>query len=207
MRYTHILDLIDADLHRLQMARDLLTTSSAYRESGAQRSGSRTVVDEILNESSHAPALQFAKREPGIRHSRRDKLAAAAVIAGLPVMRDELEAAEAASVPDKRDDPGLQQPGTKQAAEVRDEKMSARAKHSTPKRRSMKSKPEVAVSPTALGGVVPVGPVFIPVEKIRQEKVTRERQQTHGQKSSRPAEEVPFTAESLAQRWLGSRAS
>lgn len=207
MRYTHILDLIDADLDRLQMARELLTTSSAFRGSGAPRFAGRIIIDEILNESSLATNFKSPERKSARRYSERDKLPIAAVVASLPVALDELASAEHAPAPSKRGDAGLQQPRAKQVAEVRHESISARAERSTPKRRSMKSKLNVASSTTALGGAVPAGPVFIPVEKVRQEQATKEREQSRSLNSSRSAEEVPFTAESLAQRWLGSRAS
>ena len=203
MRYTHILELIDADLHRLQMARELLIDSSAFRRSRAQQSASQAAVSAFLSESSVVSDHKPRKKEPSERHTRQDRPMVAEVMASLPGTLEDLQVAGAPPISNQHGNRALHLPAATHATRVRDEKMPAPAKRSTQKRRSRKSSSEA----TALGGVVPVGPVFIPGEIIRQEKATRERDKTHSHKISRPTEEIPFTAESLAQRWLGSRAS
>jgi hypothetical protein len=54
----------------------------------------------------------------------------------------------------------------------------------------------------ALGGAVSAAPVFIPAEKIRQERTQKELEAAASRESQGPSEAAPLTAEMLTQRWV-----
>ena len=218
MRYAYLLSLINADLERLRMARQLLTTSQTLpRRLGikAVRSEARSprqkteVVSSVFvgAERQHSSRLRydkatgFAPVDQGmtvsIRASESSNDVSSSVAVSVFSAIEEMISRE--EVREQTPPPEVQSPpGENAGLPLPQSKLTISG--SKPVRRSL------ALSRTALNHPAPARPVFIPAEQIREEQLRKQGE--HGLKrlGANLAAGVPLTAEVLTQRWIQSSA-
>jgi hypothetical protein len=159
MRYARILALIDAEVDRLQRARQLL--ASTYTAS--------------------SPAPKKTQRRTAPASAR-------------PVTVDEAISKEPSTPP---------QNTVRPATPV----LPKRLKPVTRRERTVVVKPAAEASAKALGGAVPVTPVFVSAEQVRQAQLQKQQEQATEQGAVSPATSDSLTAEVLKQKWLHPSAS
>jgi hypothetical protein len=159
MRYARILALIDAEVDRLQRARQLLastyTATTATVPKKTQRRTAPTSVRPVTVDAG-------TSKEPSTPLQNTDHPA--------PVLPKRLK------------------PVTRRAKPV-------------------VVRPAAEASAKALGGAVPVTPVFVPAEQIRQAQLQKQQEQATEQGAITPATSDSLTAEVLKQKWLHPSAS
>jgi hypothetical protein len=214
MQYVHILNLIDAYLDRLKRARQILTAPDTHPKRSLKRTPQSLRSPKTLKtaerENPAAPARQFGKYE--ISHRKK---ATSAMLKKKPGMIN-LTAACFAKAETVVSEPALvlveQIPHEEhQAQRGRLAEESAlgqivttllTAKVPTKRRRSTLSKAPVAPLATALGGVIPDVPIFIPAERVRLERFKRQPASVIERGPFGLNATVPLTVELLTQRWL-----
>lgn len=215
MQYAYILSLIDADLERLRMARQLLIASQTLvQNAAAERVRPSTRVPGHRKDLIPPLSPDFRKQRPAKHHQDKAEGSApiaesAAVIAPYiapPV--EPLSPIAAGSSSDLAETLSQLEVRERTSSEVEQIRESERRSKPRPQeslttRRLTPQRP-VAVPRTALNSPAPGQPVFIPAEQIRQEQQRRQDEmQRSGVDSSA---NVPLTAELLAQRWIASSA-
>ena len=217
MQYSHILALIDADLDRLRKVRQLLaslldapdlapeTPRRPRRSRSHDQSPDDTQID--LFSASPLPGPADTPTRPVHRRTRSKSKAPAdrnAALEEQPSLLDqyapEFAAPPIVSAPEETT--------SDEHASRHEPDVSAYlplARKQRPRRNSSpirKTPPTPAPVPTALGGLVPAGPVFIPAGQIRQPQAPKPQEH--------PAASLPtpsLTEELLKQRWLHNSVS
>jgi hypothetical protein len=154
MQYVRILALIDAELDRLQEARQLLASLLLVPRDVQKRTppARRPAASRVAKEEQ-SPALP---QEPAVQTEiARPKRVRRAPLREKPAVR----------------------------------------------------KPAAAPLPSALGGSVPVAPVFVSAEVIRQAIAQKQQAQAIETTRSNEAASDPLTSELLARKWLHSSTS
>jgi hypothetical protein len=218
MQYVHILALIDAELERLKEVRLLLTTLTTLDTSlkrTQKRASNPPIRSKTLKTAERqkptAPTLQIDKHEVSQRKkttpaTRLKKLAVSNPSGARFAKAPPPAASESALVLD--DEIRQEEPQRQRAPAVEESALSQMAtvppvvKVRTHRKRRALSKLSVTPLATPLGGPVPMGPIFIPAEQIRQ-KQSRSRQGSVTERGAGgPPAVVPLTAELLTQRWI-----
>ena len=218
MEYVHIIALIDADLERLKKVRLLLTTLDTPPKGTQKRARNPPVRSKTLRTAERrkpaAPALQIDEHEVSQRKNARP-----AMRLKKPVVSN-LGAASLAKAPAPAasesalvlDDQIRQAPPQEQrAAQVVEESAFSQlapiplvARVQTQRKRLALSKPSFTPPAMPLGGLVPIGPIFIPAELIRQKQSQSRQESVLERDVSGPSAIVPLTAELLTRRWIRS---
>ena len=220
MQYAHILALIDADLENLKKVRLLLTTFDTPPKGTQKRAPNPPVGSKTLRTAERqkppAPALHIAEHEVSQRKKARPatRLKKPAV-SNLGTARLAKAPAPAASESSPvLDDQIRQEQSQGQRTQVVEESVFGQiatiplvARVQTQRKRRALSKLSVTPPATPLGGPVPTGPIFIPVELIRQKQSQSRRESVMECGASGPPATVPLTAELLTQRWIQSLVS
>ena len=218
MQYARIVSLIDAELERLTKVRQLLNYSLAPLKA-AQNKTLRTSVSE---EAAKLLAMAIAEpvKEPKATRQKRAAKAVPQLTLGLepePVQESfsvagsahpsevmQPAAPSATHLVTAADAPApsaISQPEPQLIRRIRRGVRGLRP--STPKAAAKSpAKAPAEATATALGGMVPAGPVFVPAEQIRLAQAQREQAQATEQKAEDRAAAAPLTAEMLAQKWL-----
>jgi hypothetical protein len=207
MPYDHIVAQIDAYMERLVAARLLLTTL----DTSMRKVKVSALISSVRSEMRKAPAPALRSRELEASLSRKTKAAVSKKPGAKARSSAQLEifatpaASEPAMIPDKLIGRESAQPAEKilpaAAPTVRRRKIRALQPL---QKRPVANKSVVAGPATALGGLVPTGPVFIPAKQIRNEESLRQQKAVAERDQSGSSASAPLTAELLAQRWIQS---
>jgi hypothetical protein len=216
MQYAYILSLIDADLERLRMARQLLMASQTLSRKPVNkvvRSSVRTTkrLPEKRNGGVAAVVSGVKKQQPAKGRSKADMLAP----------EDHETTILTLDFGSPKDVPGF---GAAVGPTVEQTIFQEEGQHRTPTaeeqtalgeragtlllqrkleiRRLTPAKQPLALPRTALNNPAPARPVFIPAEQIRQEHMRKQEELKVETAGFSMAAAVPLTAELLTQRWI-----
>lgn len=219
MRYAYLLSLIDADLERLRMARQLLTTSQILpRRPGTKTMRRKTRAPRRKTEVVSAVSLGAAKEQSSTRRHKKTTIVFALVGQEMTVRIPASEASnELLSVVSVSVSSAMEKTISRQ--EVGGQILSSEAQSSPSANTRLPlpqseltmlgSKPvrqPLVLSRTALNNPVPARPVFIPAEQIRQEQLRKQGKRRLERIGLQLGAGVPLTAELLTQRWIQSAA-
>lgn len=212
MQYAYLLSLIDADLERLRMARQLLLTSQTLKQrpgTKAVRLGTRVprLSPEVI---SDLPLGDKKQRSP--RRSRDKAQVFAPVDQGPDVSTPAAEpsndgsnpvtstvspAAEETISPQKL----WEQTPSSGEQSAPDEKADPPSPQSKRTLRPLLTRRRSAPPQTALNTPAPARPVFVTAEQIRREH-SRKQTELDPEGAEFNSAPVPLTAELLTQRWI-----
>lgn len=215
MRYAHILALIDADLDLLQTARQLLAPpqiSPNEARTRVPRPSRRSKLASVAKKLRPVDSPSMAERKDPIPRRKNAPVNAPFALSATPFTQAATPvSSKTAPAPDQ---PSVPEPRSQETGLIAEESASnppGAVPHKPivrPQRgRMLPLQPSVSPIPTALRALVPVRPVFIPVEQIQKEQSEKDRDA--GIERSRNAEisTVPLTAESLAESWIPNHVS
>ena len=213
MRYAYLLSLIDADLERLRMARQLLLTSATLQ----QRPGKKTVrlTTPVTGQRTGAiSALPLGAKKQHPSRPRRDKARVfVPVYQGIPVRSPVSEASHHASSVVAGSVSSSEETIFRQ--ELREQAPCSGGQSNSDEKAGLPLQPRklmtfrpppVARTPalprTALSNPALVRPVFIPAEQVRQEQLQKQGGRDLDGTGSNFTAGIPLTAELLTKRWI-----